>query len=272
MSTWRTASEPLAASWIVTRNAARRTAFFSLLLLAILTPPAMAQSRTVSRGWRVTPNAAVKIYVVSGSLVVEGWGEDSVVISGTLAAGESLFGGGSLSGLKVGAEGTTRSGASRLVVHVPAGIQLVVRSGAANVEVRGVNASADIGSAAGDVHLSGELRMISVESLSGNVHVAGSAPTLRVRNSNGEINIAGQFRETVLTNVNGAIHLVGLPIGRARIETVEGEVRVEGRVDPAGSLDIETFGGAVSLEFPVRQQAVLDVRTSPTLAVPRVAQ
>jgi Putative adhesin len=232
-------------------------------LLSVLRPPdCAAQSRTVSRGWRVTPNASVKVYASSGSLEIEAWGEDSVAISGTLAEGESLFGGGSLSGLKLGAEGTTRSGASRLIVHVPAGIQLVVRSGAASVDVRGVTASADIGSAAGDVEVSGELRMVAVESISGDIHVAGSAPSVRIRNTNGEITLAGRYREAVLTNVNGAIHVTGLPIGNARIETVGGDVRVEGRVDAAGSLDIETFGGAVSLEFPARQRASLNVRTS----------
>jgi Putative adhesin len=239
-----------------------RSLALGAVLSVMLTTLVTAQSRTVSRGWRVTPNAAVKVYASSGTLSIEAWGEDSVAISGTLAEGESLFGGGSPSGLKLGAEGTTRSGASRLTVHVPAGIQLVVRSGAASVDVRGVTGTADIGSAAGDVKISGELRMIAVESISGDVHVAGSAPTARIRNTNGEIRLAGRYREAVLTNVNGTVHVTGLPIGSARIETVGGDVHVEGRIDASGSLDIETFGGAVSLEFPARQRAALNVRTS----------
>ncbi len=221
-----------------------------------------AQSATVARGWRVAPTAAIKIHAPSGTLDVEGWGHDSVAISGTLASGETLFGGGTLTGLKLGAEGTARSGATRLLVRVPMESRLVVRSGAANVEVRGVSGTIDVGSASGDVEVSGDIESVIVESISGTVHVAATSPSVRARTTRGTLDIAGRIAEAQLTSVSGEVTVSAQPIGRLRIETVDGRVRVRGRLAAAGSLDVETFGGPVYLEFPPDQRAALDLRAS----------
>lgn len=223
----------------------------------------VAQSGPVVRGWRVAPGAAIKIHVPTGALVVEGWGRDSVELSGTLAAGETVFGGGSLTGLKLGAEGTATGGVSRLRVRVPVGARLVVRSGAADVEVRGVTGSIDVGSAAGDIVVSGDVESVNVESISGSLRVAATATSVRARTTKGSLDITGRIAEGQLTSVSGAVSVSGQAmIGRLRIETVDGRVSVRGRLAATGSLDIETFGGPVQVEFPDDQRAALDLRAS----------
>ncbi len=230
--------------------------------IAVATPVILAQGSAVARGWRAAPAASIKIHAPTGLLEVEGWGRDSVAITGTLAAGESLFGGGSLTGLKLGAEGTATGGQSRLLVRVPIGCRLVVRSGGANVEVRGVTGTIDVGSAAGDVDVSGDIESVTVESISGDVHVAATTASVRARTTRGELDIAGRIDEAQLTSVSGPVTVSAQPIGRLRIETVDGRVSVRGPLAATGSLDIETFGGPVQLEFPVGQRAALDLRAS----------
>jgi len=230
--------------------------------VAIGTSVLRAQAPTVTRGWRVAPLASIKIHAPSGILEVEGWGRDSVAISGTLASGETLFGGGSLTGIKLGAEGTATAGQSRLLVRVPIGSRLVVRSGAANVDVRGVTGSIDVGSAAGDVVVAGEIESVTVESISGDVRVAATTASIRARTTRGTLDISGRINEAQLTSVSGPVTVSAQPIGRLRIETVDGRVSVRGRLAPTGSLDIETFGGPVHLEFPLDQRAALDLRAS----------
>lgn len=221
-----------------------------------------AQSATVARGWRAAPSAAIKIHAPSGLLDVEGWARDSVSITGTLANGETLFGGGSLTGLKLGAEGTATSGSTRLLVRVPMASRLVVRSGAASVGVRGVTGTIDVGTAAGDVTVSGDIESVTVESISGSVHVAATTPSVRARTTRGTLDIAGRIDEAQLTSVSGPVTVYTQSIGRLRIETVDGRVDVRGRLAASGSLDIETFGGPVHLQFPNDQRAALDLRAS----------
>jgi Putative adhesin len=223
---------------------------------------AHAQGRAVSRGWRAAVTAAIKVHAPTGSVIVEGWDRDSVDLTGALAEGETVFGGGSAAGLKLGAEGTAVRGASRLVIHVPWRARLTVRSGAAEVEIRGVTGTVDIGAAAGNVMVSGELESVIAESISGTIRIAATTRSVRARTTRGTLDVAGQIAEAQLSSVGGEIHVSGQPLGRLRIETIDGGVHVAGRVAASGSLDIETFGGAVRIELPADQQATLDLRTS----------
>lgn len=243
-----------------------------LLTMSLCSHVLQAQAPAVSRGWRAARTAAIKIHAPSGVLEVEGWARDSVAISGTLASGETLFGGGSLTGIKLGAEGSASSGVTRLVVRVPSGARVVVRSGAANVTVRGVTGTVDVGSAAGDVDVTGALDAVTVESLSGSVRVAATSAIVRARTTAGRLDVTGRIGEAQLTSVSGRVTVSSDPIGSMRIETVDGGVEVRGRLAATGSLDVETFGGPVHLGFPVDQRAALDLRASSGEIAGRVTQ
>jgi hypothetical protein len=235
----------------------------SLLVLAVSTSvPVVAQVQTVQRGWRVSSQAEIKVHAPSGTLLVQGWDRDSVDLRGELVAGESTFGGGSLTGLKLGVEGVARGGASRLVVRLPHSARLVVRSGAAAVTVQGVDRSIDVGSATGDIEISGAIESVTAESISGSVHIAGDIPLVRARTSTGDLEVAGQIRECVLTTVSGSVDVSGVPNQTVRVNSVDGPVSVRGPVAARGSLSVETFGGRVQIRLPFGAAAALDLRAS----------
>jgi hypothetical protein len=243
------------------------TASARLVLLAVCVcfaavRTARAQSPTQRRGWRASPNAAIKIHAPSGTLVVQGWTRDSVSIEGTLATGETFFGGGTVNGLKLGVEGTATGGRTALRVRVPATARIVVRSGAADVQVIGLTSTIDVGSAAGNVDVSGDTDAITAESISGALHITVNAPVVRARTTQGRLDIAGRILEAQLTSVSGAITLSAQPIGTVRVETVDGAVDIRGPIAPTGSIDIQTFGGTVDLVFPPQQGAAVDLRTA----------
>lgn len=232
------------------------------LCLAMVAGPACAQAGPQRRAWRASPTAAIKIHAPSGTLVVQGWGFDSVAITGTLARGETLFGGGTMTGLKLGAEGTATGGRTALLVRVPATARVVVRSGAANVEVIGLTSTIDVGSAAGNVDISGDTQAVTAESISGDVHVAVNAPSVRARTTRGFLEVAGAIREAQLSSVSGRVEVSGVPVGTLRIETVDGDVSVRGNHARGASIDVETFGGAVELTLPATQRVALDLRAT----------
>lgn len=243
-------------------RAATRWLMLTTIAMWAMATPARAQGAAQRRGWRASPTAAVKIHAPSGALVVQGWGRDSVLIEGTLATGESFFGGGTVNGLKLGAEGTATAGRTTLLVRVPAGARVVIRSGSADVKVIGLTATIDVGSAAGNVDVSGDTEAVTAESISGDLHIAVNAPTLRARTTGGRLDIAGRILEAQLTSVSGAITLSAQPIGTVRVETVDGAVDIHGAIAKTGSIDVHTFGGTVDLAFPADQAAALDLRAT----------
>lgn len=246
------------------RHRAFRTQPALLTVCAMLSLPhaSHAQGAIQRRGWRASPTAAIKIHAPTGTLLVQGWSRDSVSIEGTLASGETFFGGGTLNGLKVGVEGTSTSGTTSLRVRVPAGARVVIRSGAADVEVIGLTSTIDVGSAAGNVDVSGDTEAVTAESISGDLHIAVNAPAVRARTTSGRLDIAGRILEAQLTSVTGAVMLSAQPIGTVRVETVDGAVNVLGAIAESGSIDVQTFGGSVTLAFPADQRAALDLRAT----------
>jgi hypothetical protein len=239
-----------------------RQMLLTMTVLSTTASLASTQTGPQRRGWRAAPTAAIKIHAPSGTLLVQGWGRDSVSIEGTLASGESLFGGGTVNGLKLGVEGTATAGRTSLIVRVPAAARLVIRSGAADVEVIGLTSTIDVGSAAGNVDLSGDTDAVTAESISGDVHIAVNAPVVRARTTRGRLDIAGRILEAQLTSVSGAITLSAQPVGTVRVETVDGAVNIRGAIAKTGSIDVQTFGGTVDVELPAAQGAALDLRAT----------
>jgi hypothetical protein len=219
---------------------------------------AVAQhTRAVRGGWPVSATAAVKLHVSSGSVEVVGWSRDSVHLDGDMADGESLFALGAPNGLKLGAEGRTARGASRLRVMVPHEVSLTIRSGAARVDVRDVRGTLDIGAAAGAVDVRGTPSVCLIESLAGNVLVDGTVDALRVRTSAGRIDVRGRVREAQLASVSGAVVVQAATLPALRVHTVSGAVSIVTTTAPRAPVHIETFGGDVTVERPRSVTAML---------------
>jgi len=71
----------------------------ALAILAAAPDPLPAQEK-ILRAFPLNPDGAVRIFNDAGAIRVIGWDKDSVVITGTLARGAQLFGGGGYEGVK----------------------------------------------------------------------------------------------------------------------------------------------------------------------------
>jgi hypothetical protein len=219
---------------------------------------AVAQStRAVRGGWAVSATAAIKLHVSSGSVEIVGWSRDSVHLEGDMADGESLFALGTLDGIKLGAEGRTVRGESRLRVRVPNRAVLTIRSGAASVAVRDIRGTLDIGAAAGTVEVRGSPTVCVVESLAGAVSVDGQIDAVRVRTSGGRISVRGRVREAQLASVSGAVSVQAAALPALRVNTVSGVVSIVTSTVPRAPVHIETFSGNVMVERPPSNVAML---------------
>ena len=228
--------------------------------LALGVSPIGAQQQ-VDRRWPLAPDGAVKIFNFVGSVRVVGWDRDSVVVTGTLPRGRSLFGGGSPAGVKLGVDGDQRSGddAAALIVRVPAGANVWVRGAATDIEASGLIGTLDIGTVTGRVTVTGSPRILTAESMSGAVAINGSAETLRAKTAGGALDWKGSARDAHLVSVSGDIRVSAGPLERANIETISGAVRVDATLRAESRVSIETHGGNVDLRLPRGSPLRLDV-------------
>jgi hypothetical protein len=222
----------------------------ALLSVAAARGVGAQHTQAVRDGWPVAATASIKLHVASGAVELVGWARDSVHLQGDMADGERLFALGAPDGLKLGAEGRTVRGESRLTVFVPATAEVTVRSGSAAVRVRDVRGTLDIGAAAGDVDVRGAPTVCRIDALAGHVRVTGSAGALQVRTSRGNIAVAASVRDAQLETVSGSVEVSATELPALRITSVSGNVRVSSARALRAAAHVETFGGDVLIERP----------------------
>lgn len=224
----------------------------SILTLIALAAPALAAQRAVDQRWALDPDGSVKIYNYVGRVRVVGWDRDSVVVTGTIAAGLRIFGGGSRAAIKLGAEGNQRtaSDSAVLLVRVPVNANVWVRGAATDVEVEGLVGTVDVGTVSGQLTLRGSPRSAIVETMNGALSVRGAPTVLRAKTASGPLTFQGAAAEAVFGTVSGRVEVRAGPLGRVRIESVAGDVDLEAALQTDGEVTIETHSGNVDARVP----------------------
>lgn len=242
----------------------RRTQFLSSVaaLIAILLPPAFLHAQqAVTRGWPLNADGALKIFNDVGSIRVIGWDRDSVSVTGTMASGGVLFGGGDRTGVKFGVEskGAKNLTASDLIVHVPARARVWIRSASATIDVSAYAGPLDVGSVSGNVKIQGTPTEVRAESMNGTLDVTGSPAYLRLKSATGAITWNGSSDDVGITTVSGRMIVNAGTVQRGRFESIDGEVRYSGSVGTNGSIAVDTHSGNVLLAFTKGTSVQLDV-------------
>lgn len=233
------------------------------LLTLVLAAPSLAAQRTVDQRWALDPDGAVKIYNYVGRVRVVGWDRDSVVVTGTIAPGLRIFGGGSRAAVKLGAEGDQRTAADSavLLVRVPVNANVWVRGAATDIEIEGLVGSVDVGTVSGRLTLRGSPRSAVVETMNGALLVRGAPTVLRAKTASGTLSFDGAVTEAVFGTVSGRVEVRAGPLGRVRIESVAGDVDLEAALQTDGDITIETHSGNVDARVPKSSLPRVHVRS-----------
>jgi hypothetical protein len=247
------------------RTLTRRPLLTLALVALVATPVASGAQERIDRGYPLGAKGSVKIFNFAGSISVIGWERDSVSVTGTLHYGARFFGGGGRDGIKLGVESgiSTKSVGGDLVVRVPATSLVWVRGAQTGVSVEGVIGSVDVGTVSGRVRVSGAPSELIVETMDGALDIEGSPGILRAKTAAGALTWRGAGTEAALSSVSGRISAEGGPLGRARIETISGDISVLAALRGDAMLTIESHSGSVELRLPkgVPTRVTADVST-----------
>lgn len=230
-----------------------------LALLASAAVPAAAQ-QPIDTGRPMAADAYIRIWSGGGTLHVQGWDADSIAVTGLVAPGQ-FFLAGANDVVKLGLEGNLDVARGDLSVRVPRGATVWIRTVSADLTVRDVTGALDLYSVTGDIDVEGEPGSFNAESMGGNLTLRLQSPVSRARTGAGGIVFEGSADDLILTTVSGSIQAVTPAVRRARLTTVDGDIRFSGDVRSAGSLELESHSGDLLLGVPPGVSADFELST-----------
>jgi hypothetical protein len=235
--------------------------------MILLAPSAMARAQQpVLKGHAATPDASVRLMAAVGGVRVIGWARDSVELTGTVPAGsrvEFSSGEGMARGMKmyveVPNERLAREG--RLVLRVPKGARVWLKTGSADIDVAGVVGGLDLNVVGGSITVHGNPRELRAESMDGDVLIDGAPAWLRAKTATGDITITGGGEDLGASTISGVIRSRGGPVERMKLESTTGAISFANELARAASVEIETHSGPVELELPRAGDVEMDLAT-----------
>jgi DUF4097 and DUF4098 domain-containing protein YvlB len=202
--------------------------------------------------------ASVKIFDPAGTVRLIGWNRDSLFVRGIVVAGERFYLAGRDDGMKLGVEdraGAAVPAACELVVYLPVGAQVSVKTASARIDARDV--SGWLYSVSGAIDVSGTAASLDVESMTGAVAIAAVSPWIRARTGQGSLHIRGRPQDVDASTISGPLDIAGDAILRGQFTSVAGEIRFSGAPAPGAVFDVSDHSGAVTLVLPRHASATL---------------
>ena len=249
------------------RPRSRALPFLATLAALAASPVAAHAQSKVERGWPLDRDGAVRIHNFWGSVRIVGWDRDSVSVTGTVAAGQRFFGGGTTGAVKMAVEGQDETAdgqepaGSALVVRIPASARVWVKTVGASIEVSGVRGGVDAASVSGDVRVTGSPRELLAHAMEGDLDLAVTSPFVRAKTAGGAITLRGASEDVAASTVSGRLLVESSGIRRAFLDAVSGDVRFAGGLDRDGALNVDTHSGTVELALPADISAEFALQT-----------
>jgi len=221
--------------------------------MLLFSSPALAQKK-VERKQALGMEAALRIVNMVGSVVVHGWNKDTVVVRGTLGAGDTFYMGGGYTGAKMFVESVNERDPkpTKLEIWVPTRVRLWIKTATASIEVSDVTGGLDLYTVSGTIDVTGNPRELNAEAIDGDIHITGSPTWVRAKSASGAITFQGASPDAAFSTVSGPIKVDGGSgvFERTKIETVTGNISFAGRLERSGAFDFDTHSGSIDIAIP----------------------
>ncbi|HSJ13232.1 MAG TPA: DUF4097 family beta strand repeat-containing protein [Longimicrobiales bacterium] len=226
-----------------------RRAPLLLGFVALLAGVPAAAQRPLDERRAASPDGAIRIHNLAGSVRVIGWDRDTIAVRGTVReSGEPFVLHVAGSNAKLGVwPGSGEALPSELEVRVPRRSRVWVKTESADVSIDGVTGAVDVSSVSGGIEVRGAPGEVFVESMAGAIDVAVDARVLRARTAGADIVVQGRITDAQVLSVSGAVMVENKQVERGRFESVDGSVRYRGGVARASSVEFITHSGDIDV-------------------------
>lgn len=229
-----------------------------LVMMLLLVGRAQAQ-RTVDERRAVVPNGFVRIFLLNGSVTVKGWDKDSLAVTGTVyePPGERFGVGVTPKGAKLGiwSDSEQKLKPSNITVWLPRRSQVWVKTTDAAIAVSDVTGGLDLFSVSGNIDISGTPAEAYAETMGGDITLRANTSSARIKTAAGALHVSGSIADLTAVTVSGPIDVAKAAFSRARLESVDGDIRYTGAFSSGALLDVTNHAGLIELVMPVKVSA-----------------
>ncbi|MEP6989943.1 MAG: DUF4097 family beta strand repeat-containing protein [bacterium] len=215
----------------------------------------------------VTSTASIRLFAAVGEIQVIGWDRDSVDMTGVVQSGSHVASAGGApgekaKGMKMFIEAPNEQGGreGKLVLRIPRGARLWLKTGSADMDVTGITGGLDLNVVGGSITVHGNPREVRAETMDGNVTMDGSPEWLRAKTATGDINLRGG-QDVGASTISGAIRSIGGEVERAKLESTTGSISFASAVSRASSVELESHSGPIDIALMGRGDVELDAAT-----------
>ena len=245
-----------------------KTKLILLALGLILSQSPVWAGQQVNETRSADPDAHIEIEIISGSIKVNGWDRNEIVITGTIGNDvESLEVSGSGNHISIDLETPGSWGKGRkeidvdLEISMPSGARFEAETVSAGIPVSGLTGTAQLASVSGPIDLSGSMTRAGIETVSGQIQVKGGGSRIDAESVSGPITLEGVSETVEVSTVSGPIDVSANSVDRADFESVAGSIRFRGSLNEGAHLSAEIHSGNVILELPGDTSASFEVET-----------
>lgn len=247
-----------------------------LLLAAFVlaTAPALADT-PIDQTHALDPDATLSVRNVSGTVIVHTWDRHQVRITGTLGDNvRKLEVSGDAHDLRIRVKGPnddsdgfhwgsdSSMGPTTLNLTVPKGVNLQLHTVSARIQADGLEGGEiDAKSVSGNVVISAKSPDVEIDSVSGDVKLTGSAKEVDVTTVSGDIQVERVNHEATAQSVSGNIRLAGGPLDEVSMESVSGDMYLDGTLTDDASAKLHSMSGDIHLTLAGQPQANLEATT-----------
>jgi hypothetical protein len=237
-----------------------RAAGLAVILITVAARFMAAQA--VERRAAVAADVSVRVWLPSGSLRLIGWDRDSIVVTGAVGAGETLFFAGDARAMRFGVEEPAAGRAaqpSQLTAYIPRGGRVSVRTSSASIDA--TDLSGAFTSITGSIRIAGVATDIQADAVDGALDVNVNAPMVRVRTGGGDLAVGGSVGDLGAASVSGDLRVATRDLVRARLESTTGSITFMGDFGKGGTIEIDNHAGLVDLRLPFGMRVDLRATT-----------
>lgn len=195
----------------------------------------------------------VEVINLAGEIVITGWEEEAIQVKGWLGRGVErldFIRDGALTVIEVvyPPHGRNRGG-SELRIFVPSSSTLDVNAVSADVSVKGVTGRQQLNTVSGDISSEASSADLEADTVSGDLLVTGRDVSTHAALStiSGRIEALGVGGELEASTVSGRIEARATHYDRARLNTTNGRISIEGGLADGGRYDLSTTSGRVEV-------------------------
>lgn len=243
----------------------------TLLTLILLVSAANASAERIDKTINVEPDGEVRIEVIEGKVIVEGWDKSEVRVEGDIPNSEDFVfkTSGRETRIEVESEhgfwgGHNSGGYAKLTVYAPRDSSVNIEGASSSFVITGMNRNVDASSMSGNITLKGGRGKVELESVSGDIDVIDAAGKVSLSSVSGDVSAKASAEYFEAQTVSGDIEASIGQSSHVELASVSGDIDLAFEMAKGGELDADTVSGNIDIRFLNQDlDAKFEIETGP---------